>query len=279
MIRTGVSAWIVALIMVGIFGFTAAEQDVREAVMAANKAWQMRDAAAYAKLIADDFVRVPADGRITVRGDWLAMVGEAGPARPVAKFDEEVIRVYGNGAIMSYRNFPQEPGKDGKLPPPNRLTRILERQGNRWVLVLAQDTPIAEVFEIPATSVEAAKADAWTPATAIEKEALETFLAIQKANREYDIAAWERLSAPEHTIIRTNGNIMKRAERIEQLKTPATQTGAATSPDQGLRIRMVGDLAVATWIGGGGSRSLKVLAKTSGHWRQVWQQATPILNP
>ena len=37
---------------------------------------------------------------------------------------------------------------------------------------------------------------------------------------------------------------------------------------------------VVTWIGRGGtSRSLKVLTKTNGRWRQVWQQATPILNP
>lgn len=94
-----------------------------------------------------------------------------------------------------------------------------------------------------------------------------------------DLAAWERLSAPDHLIIGTDGSKVTRAERVAALKAPPAANAAPPAAESELRLMVKGgSLAVVSWKAGLG-RSLKVLAKRGTAWQQVLQQRTPIVAP
>jgi hypothetical protein len=89
------------------------------------------------------------------------------------------------------------------------------------------------------------------------------------------------LSAPDHLIINATGTKTSRAERVAALKKAATgapATPAASAGEQNIRLIVKGDVAAVTWTQGQ-SRSLKVLARQGGQWRQVLQQSAPIVAP
>ena len=127
------------------------------------------------------------------------------------------------------------------------------------------------------TGPEPAALPAWSATTAAEKEALAAFEAIQTANRDRDVVAWERHSAPDHVIIAANATRTSRAERVAQLKAPPAANAPPPGAQAQLRLMMAGnDLAAVTWSTGA-ARSLKVLARQNGVWRQVLQQSSPII--
>lgn len=256
-------------------GLAARQPDVERAVLAAidriNAAFQKRDAAGYEALTTPGFVRVTSNGRVLGRAEWLKRsVAAPGAARLAGKYDQTSVRVYGSGAVVTYRNNP-----DGTAGVPGYLTRVMERQGTEWRMALAQSTDLKG----PAapTGPEPAALPAWSATTAAEKEALAAFEAIQTANRDRDVVAWERHSAPDHVIIAANATRTSRAERVAQLKAPPAANAPPPGAQAQLRLMMAGnDLAAVTWSTGA-ARSLKVLARQNGVWRQVLQQSSPII--
>jgi hypothetical protein len=273
-------AWLVVLCAAwtaaGIKGSgqtSAVERAVMQSIDQANVAFQRRDVKAYEGLTTADFVRVGSEGRVSGRSDWLKTVGAAGAERGPAKYDQVSIRVYGNGAVVTYRNMPTAPG--GQPGAVNYLPRVMSLQGTQWLLALAQSTDTKP----PAspTGADPAPLPAWSASTPAEREALAAFQAIQKANADRDVAAWERLSAPDHSIIVVDGSRTSRAQRVAALKAPPVAGAAPAGPDQNVRVIVKGDVAAVTWTAGT-SRSLKVLARNKGgQWQQVLQQATPIV--
>ena len=251
----------------------AADQAVMQAIDQINAAFQQRDVKKYEALTTADFVRVGSNGRVFARSEWLKNVAAPGAARQPGKYDQTSVRVFGDGAVVTYRNNPV--GADGKPGPAAYLTRILEKQGGQWKMALAQSTDLQPP---PApTGAEPPALPAWSASSAAEKEALAAFTAIQKANADRDLAAWERLSAADHAIIAADGSRVSRAERVAALKAPVT--AAAPAPpagDRNVRVMVKGDLAAVTWTAGD-SRSLKVLARKNGQWQQVLQQSSPIV--
>ena len=183
--------------------------------------------------------------------------------------------MFGDGAVVTYRSLPT--GADGQPGPVGYLTRIMERQAGQWKMALAQSTDLKPP---PApTAAEPQALPAWSASSAAEKEALAAFRAIQKANADRDLAAWERLSAADHTIIGADGARTSRAERVAALKAPAPAPAAGTpaaAAEQNVRLMVKGDLAAVTWTAGNG-RSLKVLARRNGQWQQVLQQTSPVV--
>ena len=273
-------AWLVVLCVAWIasdvtgFGQTSAvERAVMQAIDQANVAFQHRDVKAYESLTTTDFVRVDSNGRASGRSDWLKNVGAAGPERGPAKYDQVSVRVYGNGAVVTYHNTPT--GSGGQPGPVSYLTRVMALQGTQWLLALAQSTDT----QPPAapTGADPAPLPAWSASTPAEREALAAFQAIQKANADSDVAAWERLSAPDHAIIGPAGRRTSRAERVAELKAPPAAGAAPVLPAQNVRVIVKGDVAAVTWTAGD-TRALKVLARSKGgQWQQVLQQNTPIV--
>lgn len=251
---------------------SAVERSVMQANEQVNVAFQRRDVKAYDGLITPDFVRIGSNGRVFGRSDWLKTVAAPGPERGPGKFDQLSIRVYSDAAVVTYRNIPTGPG--GQPGAVGYLTRVMAKQGTQWMLALAQSTdtqpPAAPTGPAPAAL------PAWTASTAAEREALSAFQAIQKANRDRDVAAWERLTAPDHAIIAADGTRTSRAQRVAALKAPAAAGAAPTSPDQNLRLIVKGDLAAVTWSAGN-TRSLKILVRNGEQWQQVLQQSSPIV--
>jgi ketosteroid isomerase-like protein len=268
------SSWLVGVcVVLAGFGATGSGQttDADKAVMQAidqiNQSFQRRDVKAYEALTTTDFLRVTSNGRIFGRAEWLKTVGAPGAERGPAKFDQVSVRVFGNGAVVTYRNMPAG-------APPSYLTRIMEKQGTQWKMALAQSTDLQA--PAPPTGPPPPAPPAWSATSAAEKEALAAFQAIQKANRDRDLAAWEKLAAPDHAIIGADGSRTTRAERVAALKGPAPATAPAAAPDTDIRLMVKGDVAAVTWVNGQ-TRSLKVLARQGGQWRQVLQQSSPVV--
>lgn len=267
----GVAATIAAF-AAGLF---ARQPDVERAVLAAidrvNAAFQARDVAAYEALTTPGFVRVTSNGRVFGRAEWLKRsVAAPGPARPAGTYDQSSVRIYGSGAVVTYRSNP-----DGKGGVPAWLTRVMERQGTEWRMALAMSTDL----KAPAAPVgpEPAGLPAWSATTAAEKDALAGFDAIQKANRDRDLALWERHSAPDHVIIAADATRASRADRVAQLQAPPAANAPAPGAQTQVRLILAGsELAAVTWTTPT-ARSLKVMARQNGVWRQVLQQSAPIV--
>ena len=250
---------------------SAVERSVMQAIEQVNVAFQHRDVKAYEGLTTADFVRITSNGRVFGRSDWLKTIAASGPERGPGKFDQLSVRVYGDAAVVTYRNTPTGPG--GQPGAVNYLTRVMAKQGTQWMMALAQST---DTQSPPApTGPDPDALPAWSASTPAEREALSAFQAIQKANRDRDVAAWERLSAPDHSIIDADGTRTSRAQRVAALQAPPAAAAAAL-PGQNLRLVVKGDVAAVTWTAGN-ARSLKILARKGGQWQQVLQQTSPVV--
>ncbi len=276
-------AWVVGVCVMwgesGGSGWTqtsVAEQAVMQAIDQVNTAFQQRDVKKYEALTTADFVRVGSNGRVFGRSEWLKNVAAPGAARQAGKYDQVSVRVFGDGAVVTYRNTPTGAGRQAR---PGGLPHADHGEAGRPV----EDGAGAE--HRPSSLPQRRRPPSlWRcqpgrlrqPA---EKEALAAFRAIQKANADRDLAAWERLSAADHAIIGADGARTSRAERVAALKAPAPPPAAGTpapAADQNVRLMVKGDLAAVTWTAGN-SRSLKVLARKNGQWQQVLQQSSPIV--
>jgi ketosteroid isomerase-like protein len=117
---------------------SAVERSVMQAIDQVNAAFQQRDVKAYDTLMTPDFVRITSNGRVSGGSDWLKTVAALGPERGPARFDQVSVRVYGDAAVVTYRNNPAGPG--GQLGAESYLTRVMAKQGTQWMMVLAQGT-------------------------------------------------------------------------------------------------------------------------------------------
>ncbi len=120
-------------------GKTQDEQDVLKAQQQLNEAFAKKDAAAYAQLTADKFVRVGVDGSTASKAEFLTAVA-ASPAvqRQVSNNSDIRVRVYGPIAVVSYLD------KNIGSPAGNRMSRVFTKQGGAWKQLLGQSTPIAK---------------------------------------------------------------------------------------------------------------------------------------
>ena len=253
---------------------TAVEKAVMQAIDQINTAFQHRDVKAYEGLTTADFVRIGSNGRVLGRVEWMkTAVAAPGPERSAGKYDQVQVRVYGDGAVVTYRNLPAAAGSQPGAV--SYLTRVMAKEGAQWKLALAQSTDT----QPPAapTGPEPAPLAAQSTATPEQGAVLVVFRAIQKANADRDLTAWERLSAADHTIIAADGSRTSRAERVAALKAPPATGAAAPQGEQNVRVMVKGDIAAVTWTAGA-ARSLKVLARSGGQWRQVLQQSSPIVS-
>jgi ketosteroid isomerase-like protein len=253
-----------------------AEKAVLQAITQINDAFQRADVKAYDALTTSDFIRVGGNGRMFSKAVWLKnTVPNSGPPRRPGTFDETSVRVYGDAAVVTYRNTPVNP--DGKPGPVGYMTRVLERQAGQWKLAFAQSTDLKAPS--PATGPAPPALPAWSASTPLEKEALAAFEAIQNANQDRDVAAWERLSAPDHLIINVDGTKVTRAQRVASLKAPPSANAAPAGRQTELRMMVKGGtLAVASWHTGT-ARALKVMVKRGTGWQQVLQQSSPVVAP
>jgi hypothetical protein len=120
-------------------GKTQDEQDVLKVQQRLNEAFAKKDAAAYAELTADNFMRINADGSTTPKAEFLKAVA-ASPAvrRQVSNNSDIRIRAYGPVALVSYID------KNAAAAAGNRMSRVFTKQGGAWKQLVSQSTPITQ---------------------------------------------------------------------------------------------------------------------------------------
>lgn len=110
----------------------AAEAAVIKANDALNEAFRARNAAAYEANTAPEFVRISNFGGVTPRADFVrnAVLGGTGTRLPAAS-DETRVRIYGDVAVVTYRNLRNN----------ERMMRVFVNRGG-WKAVAAISTII-----------------------------------------------------------------------------------------------------------------------------------------
>jgi ketosteroid isomerase-like protein len=256
----------------------ATEEAVLKVSAAIDEAFQKRDANAYAQHVTDDFLRVTG-ARVYTRADWTKeVVAAGGPARQPAKNDERTVRVFGDVVLVTQRNLPAT-GQGVQPPVANRMTRAFVRLQGAWKLALTVASPISTSPAAPPTAPVAQPAASGTAPsfTGAAKEVADTLAGLNAANAKADAEAWARLTHADFYIVGSNGNLVTRAARIDQIKAakPNPAVGAL-SPDT--IVKVYGNVAVSTASNTAGtSRSTKVLIKQDGRWQQVLNQNTTIV--
>ena len=90
----------------------------------------------YAPYLAEDYVRITADGRMGSKAEVLAELrAHSGPRTPLEP-SRLVVRSYGETAILS--------GELAIGPRRSRFTKVFIRRDGRWVMVNNQGTPLKE---------------------------------------------------------------------------------------------------------------------------------------
>ena len=103
---------------------------------------------------------------------------------------------------------------------------------------------------------------------------------------KHDAATLERIWADDLSFVNPRGQLVTKAERIENIKSRSTDLKSAEVSEK--QVRMYGNSAVATLIvkingqysgspGSGDFRVTTVWAKPKGNWQMVSTQMTPIV--
>ena len=100
---------------------------------AINDAFRARDVAGYESHTAPEFIRISSFGQVTPRAEFVKNAVAAGTgARPSPAADEMRVRVYGDVAVVTYRN----------LRNADRMMRVFMNRGGAWKAVAAISTII-----------------------------------------------------------------------------------------------------------------------------------------
>jgi len=111
----------------------AAEAAVIKVNEAINEAFRARDAQAYEANTAPEFIRISSYGTVTPRADFVKNAVQGGTSsRPTVALDETRVRIYGDVAVVTYRN----------LRNTERMMRVFANRGGAWKAVAAISTII-----------------------------------------------------------------------------------------------------------------------------------------
>ena len=100
---------------------------------AINEAFRARDVAGYESHTAPEFIRISSFGQVTPRADFVKNTVAAGTgARPGPAADEVRVRIYGDVAVVTYRN----------LRNADRMMRVFVNRGGAWKAAAAISTII-----------------------------------------------------------------------------------------------------------------------------------------
>jgi len=93
------------------------------------------DAAALARLYADDFIGVGPSGTVRTKPQVIADFTSGALKFQSITTDDVQVRVYGNTAVETGRSTMQGQDKGGPVPRETRFTRVWVKQHGHWLLV------------------------------------------------------------------------------------------------------------------------------------------------
>lgn len=117
----------------------SAEQ-LRELEFKMNKLLLERDLTVYATYLADDYIRISANGRMQNKEQVLQEFRTSQPGEAIPEILQ--IRIYGNTAVLNIHLTITREDSGKKITRESLLTKVFILQGGRWFMVSNQGTAL-----------------------------------------------------------------------------------------------------------------------------------------
>jgi uncharacterized protein DUF4440 len=215
-----------------------------------------------ASLFAPDAIDIDGQGHVSL-APTAALMPPQRDSRPKSTVDTLGVHVYGDMAVTT--------GRQGTI----RFVRVWHRVGDRWLIVASQTTPIAATPQ-PAPIAGLPRRRAAPALGQPEREVWAATVATGDAARSRNLKAWTHWVADEFLATSIDGRVSTKAERLTALK--ATASNGPTASHEDVRVRIYGDLSVATWAvpGTPSQRLMTIAVKRHGRWQRVAAIATGV---
>ena len=109
-----------------------------------NESYPRRDVSALDRIIAEDWVCIDGAGLVITKRQLLERVRSSTAFFDPYKFDEIVLRMFKDAAIVTGRLSGTKRGNDGTFYLEQRYTRVYVRRNDRWQAVATQVTVVKE---------------------------------------------------------------------------------------------------------------------------------------
>ena len=109
-----------------------------------DKAIVSRDAAAYERILADDFIFTSSDGMVTDKAQELAKVKSGDLKFESAKSDDVRVKIFGKTAIVTGRYTAKGTSKGKDFTFAERYTAVFVKRNGRWQMVSEHASEIVQ---------------------------------------------------------------------------------------------------------------------------------------
>ena len=110
-----------------------------------NEAYPRLDSAALDRIIADDWVCIDGTGLVITKSELLRRVASSASFLDPYKFDEIVLHMFGDAAIVTGRLSGQMRDSDGIQDVNQRYMRVYVKRNERWQAVATQVTQVIKI--------------------------------------------------------------------------------------------------------------------------------------
>jgi ketosteroid isomerase-like protein len=261
------------------------DERVEKAERARAAAITRQDVDAYRRLVADDLVVVDPRGALLTRDDRIDAV-ESAVARVTRRAENIAeIRRYGDLALVLGEAVWQAAGRENH----DYFTRIWEWQRNRWRMIGAHYTDISAAvtgrsprFTRPGHPVPPLPISPPVRSDDAEQEIRSAIADQHRAYWSKDPERYRRYAAPDLLRIAENG-IRTQEELVAGMRGNSLLP-APPSEHVDVRVRLFGNVAVATWLDQGGllpgrlvrNRFTVVFVQRDTGWQMVHIQSTGV---
>ena len=121
---------------------SASEQEVRRVGQEYDRAWFQQDAAAFERLLADDFTQIDHEGKLFSKAEIVANAKSGDVKFEVGQSEDLKVRVYGNTAVVTGRWTEKSTNKGKPVVGTMLNTVVYVKKNGNWQVVSDQVTPI-----------------------------------------------------------------------------------------------------------------------------------------
>lgn len=234
-------------------------------------------------LTGPDFRMIGTSGARVDRAGHLAALAKPTGLTGVS-YDDLRVRLFGSVALL-HGVF--EALDAQQKPLRLRYTDVYHWDGNRWLLVAAQNTPMREGVTKAMLRGTAPAHPGWqgTDPTGEDMQVLRQLNdSYVNAFRNADVAWYDAHLAPDYVVTNSDGSFSDRAAALAAFARPTFATHFRTFPVDQINIRRFGDVALIeaenayeTKDGRTGiSRYIDIWQKVGGRWRCISAHIIPV---
>lgn len=131
--------------------------DLMTAIRTFDDAHTRGDKAAVERTIADDYMMIGRDGRVSYKADTIKGLPEpkdAGNVKITHKYSNVQVRNYGETALLSFLDDPVIQIGDQTINDQVRVTKIFRRNNGQWHLAAQHETTIKKVQDPPIVKMD-----------------------------------------------------------------------------------------------------------------------------